>query len=146
LIDYSIHKFAKYPSVSFVDGTPISYAELGHEIDQNISIVVFIRLKPGDKVALLGHNMPNWVIAYFAVVSRGMIIVPILPDFTREEIDNVLVHSEAKALFVTERLAARIDELEWPNLSAKISLDQLSVLKGEVTENQIYKKAGSKRK
>jgi long-chain acyl-CoA synthetase len=132
LIDYSVKHFAKLPSVSFVDGNPITYRELGKKIEEMSSVLFSLGLKKGDKVALLSHNMPNWVIAYFSVVSKGLIIVPILPDFTREEIDNVMIHSESKVLFVSERLAPRIDGLEWPFLEAKISIDDLTLSDAKV--------------
>jgi len=139
LIDYSVKQFAKLPSVSFVDGNPITYKELGKKIEEIASVLFSLGLKKGDKVALLSHNMPNWVIAYFSVVSKGMIIVPILPDFTREEIDNVMTHSESKALFVSERLASRIEGLEWPFLEAKILVDDLTLINGNVDEESISK-------
>ncbi|MEI7502415.1 MAG: AMP-binding protein, partial [Paludibacter sp.] len=72
--------------------------------------------------------MPNWEIAYFSVVANGLIIVPILPDFATEEIDNVMVHSEAKVLFVSERLSSKVEGLELPSLEAKILLDDLTLL------------------
>lgn len=130
LIDYSVRNFAGMPSVSFVDGTPITYAELGRKIEEVSSLLFSLGLKKGDKVALLSHNMPNYVVAYFAVVSKGLIIVPILPDFTREEIENVLVHSESKALFVSERLTSRIEGLELPLLEATILVDDFTLLTG----------------
>jgi len=128
IIDYSIKNFAKMPSIAFVEGIPITYSELGKKIEALAAILFSLGLKKGDKVALLSHNMPNWVIAYFSVVSKGLIIVPILPDFTREEIDNVMIHSESKALFVSERLQSRIEGLYLPNLEVKILLDDLTVL------------------
>jgi len=128
LIDFSILNFASLPSVSFVNGTPITYGELGQKMEELSARLYSLGLKKGDKVALLGHNMPNWVIAYFSVVSNGFIIVPILPDFTREEIDNVLIHSESKVLFVSERLSSRVEGLELPLLETKISLDDLTIL------------------
>lgn len=141
LINYSIRNFAKMPSVSFVEGKPISYAELGKKIEEVSNILFSLGLKKGDKVALLSHNMPNYVIAYFAVVSKGLIIVPVLPDFTREEIDNIMIHSESKVLFVSERLVSRIEGLEWPLLEAKILVDNLSVLDGKVEIKAVdYKK------
>ena len=33
---------------------------------------------PGDKVAILSSNMPNWGIAYFAVTFMGAVAVPVL--------------------------------------------------------------------
>ena len=130
MLNYSILNFANSPSVSFVDGKAITYAKLGQKIEEVAAILFSLGLKQGDKVALLSHNMPNWVIAYFSVVSNGLIIVPILPDFTREEIDNVMIHSESKVLFVSERLSHRIEGLEFPALKAKIMLDDLTLTSG----------------
>jgi long-chain acyl-CoA synthetase len=130
IIDYSVKKFAQMPSVSFVDGEPITYSELGKKMEE-ISILLFsLGLKKGDKVALLSHNMPNWVIAYFSVVSKGLIIVPILPDFTSEEVENVLVHSESKVLFISDRLTSRIEGLELPSLEATILIDDFTQISG----------------
>jgi long-chain acyl-CoA synthetase len=69
-----------------------------------------------------------------------MIIVPILPDFTREEIDNVMVHSESKVLFVSERLNSRVDGLVWPSLEAKILVDDLTLISGNVEPEAIIKR------
>ena len=125
LIDFSVNEFAKCPSVSFVDGTPMTYKELGEGIEKFQIFYFPLVLKKGDKVALFSQNMPNWVIAYFAVVSKGLVIVPILPDFTRQEVENVLLHSESKVLFVSDRLLSRIDNLLLPDLMIKISVDEL---------------------
>ena len=130
IIEYSVQHFAKMPSVSFVEGKPLTYFELGQKIEETALRLFSFGLKKGDKVALLSHNMPNWVIAYFSVVSKGLIIVPILPDFTREEIENVLVHSEAKLLFISDRLRSRVEGLDLPSLEATILLDDFSQISG----------------
>ena len=83
----------------------MTYGDLGQKMKEIGEMLFSLGLESGDKVALLGHNMPNWVVAYFSVVANGLIIVPILPDFTREEIENVLLHSGSKVLFVSEKLA-----------------------------------------
>ena len=135
LLNYSTKHFASLPSVSFVGGTPITYSELGNEIDKVSELLCSLGLKSGDKVALLSHNMPNWVAAYFSVVSNGLIIVPILPDFTREEIENVLIHSESKSIFISERLSSRIEGLDLPHLESKILLDKFTLLSGNQNNN-----------
>jgi len=134
IIEYSVLHFAKMPSVSFVGGTPLTYTELGRQIDAIALRLFALGLKKGDKVALLSHNMPNWVIAYFSVVSKGLVIVPILPDFSLEEIENVLVHSESKVLFVSERLRSRVEGLELPSMQSTILLDDFTQLSGMVNE------------
>src|ERR1035437_8417659 len=138
ILNYSTEHFANQPSVSFVEGTPITYSELKIQIDHVSDILFSLGLKRGDKVALLSHNMPNWVIAYFAVVSNGLIIVPILPDFNREEIENVLIHSESKAIVISERLLSRIEGLVFPLLESQILLDNFSILSGN--QNKELKK------
>ena len=130
IIDYSVKNFSTMPSVSFVEGTPITYSELGKKIEETASKLFALGLEKGDKVALFSHNMPNWVIAYFSVVSKGLIIVPVLPDFTREEVENVLFHSESKVLFVSERLISRVEGLELPSLEATILVDDFSQVSG----------------
>lgn len=128
LIDRSVKEYADRPSVSFVNGESITYAELGKQIEETSRRLYALGLKQGDKVALFGHSMPNWVVAYFAVVSKGLIIVPILPDFTREEVENVLSHSESKVLFVSERLYAKVEGLNLPHLMATIKLDNMALM------------------
>jgi long-chain acyl-CoA synthetase len=132
LIENSVNNFNNMPCVSFVDGAPMSYGELGTKMKETGEMLFSLGLEIGDKVALLSHNMPNWVTAYFSVVANGLIIVPILPDFTSDEIDNVLKHSEAKVLFVSERLFSRIEGLELPDLKATLLLDNFKLVKGKV--------------
>ncbi|MEA4936215.1 MAG: AMP-binding protein [Paludibacter sp.] len=130
LIDNSISEFADNPSISFVEGKPINYKTLGREIDRVADMLYSSGLKKGDKVALFSHNMPNWVIAFFAVVSKGLVIIPILPDFSEEETKNVLNHSETTAIFVSERLYNRIENADIPTLKTVIKLDDFSIIKG----------------
>ena len=128
-LHHSVKHFANCPSVSFVDGEPITYQELGSKIEEIATLLLSFGLKKGDKVALFSQNMPNWVIAYFSVVSKGMVIVPILPDFTRLEVENVLVHSESKALFISNRLYSKVDGLELPDMELIIQLEDFEILR-----------------
>ena len=136
LIENSISEFAENPSISFVEGKPINYKTLGYEISRVSDMLYSLGLRKGDKVALFSHNMPNWVVAFFSVVSKGLIIVPILPDFSEDETKNVLNHSETKVLFVSERLFPKIENTELPALKTIIKLDDFSVIKGEKVEEK----------
>lgn len=136
LIENSISEFADNPSISFVEGKPINYKTLGCEISRVSDMLYSLGLRKGDKVALFSHNMPNWVVAFFSVVSKGLIIVPILPDFSEDETKNVLNHSETKVLFVSERLFPKIENTDLPALKTIIKLDDFSVIKGEKVEEE----------
>lgn len=134
MMDYSLAHFAENNAVSFVDGNPMTYKELGESIDAMAALLQSFGLKKGDKVALYCQNMPNWVAAYFSVVSYGMVIVPILPDFTADEFENVIQHSESKVLFVSEKLKARAQSVDLGQVIATISVDTLELLTGKPVE------------
>jgi long-chain acyl-CoA synthetase len=87
-------------------------------------------IKPGDKVAILSTSMPNWGISYLAIVSMGAVVVPILPDFSKKEIENILKHSETKAIFVSERLANKIHLDNLPGIEYVISVENFTLIKG----------------
>ncbi len=131
LIYNTIERFSERPSIAYVSENPITYSDLGLKIEEIANLLFSFGLKKGDKVALFSHNMPNWVIAFFSVVAKGLVIVPILPDFSAEEAENVLNHSEAKALFVSDRLYQRIKDVNFPLLELVIKLDDFSVIKNK---------------
>ena len=54
----------------------------------------------GDRVALMSANRPEWLITDLAIFAVGAISVPIYATASRKDVEHILVHSEAKALFV----------------------------------------------
>jgi long-chain acyl-CoA synthetase len=58
-------------------------------------------LKPGDRVAILSENRPEWLLADLACLSAGLADVPIYPTSPAAEVEPLLLRSGAKALFVS---------------------------------------------
>ncbi len=90
-----------------------------------------IGICPGDKVAILSSNMPNWGIAYFSITFMGAIVVPVLPDFSPTEVRNVLEHSGAKAIFISTSLLARIEGFKSEDLKTAILIEDYSLIFSE---------------
>jgi long-chain acyl-CoA synthetase len=69
----------------------------------------------GDRVALIGENHPHWAIAYFGIIYRGAVVVPLDPAATIEALTNFIDNSEAKLAFVSpaslEKFRAVCDRL-----------------------------------
>ena len=59
-------------------------------------------IKPGEKIALIGRNTPNWTLTYVAVVTYGAVIVPILQDFNANDVHHIVNHSDSVLLFCTK--------------------------------------------
>ncbi len=81
----------------------------------------------GDKIALCGRNCSNWAVAFLATLTYGAVAVPILHEFTAEQIHNIVNHSEAKFLFVGDVVATIIDEAKMPLLEGIINIPDYSL-------------------
>src|SRR5687767_8502464 len=60
-------------------------------------------VRPGDRIALLSENRPEWSIVDLAILSLGAINVPIYTTQAIEQIDYILSDSGAKAIFISNR-------------------------------------------
>lgn len=124
----SVEKFASKVAFSMFEGDDVTYAEVSRRIEKVQEILTGAGLRAGDKVALLSSNMPNWGVCYFAVTSAGMVAVPILPDFSGEELDMIIAHSEAKALLVSDRLFTKLSKQTIERLNVVVRTKNLGVI------------------
>ena len=133
LVRNSVEQFASKVAFSMFEGEEVTYAEAGSRIAKVQALLTGAGLQPGDKVALLSSNMPNWGVCYFAVTAAGMVAVPILPDFSGEELDMIIAHSEAKALLVSDRLFTKLSKQTIEKLNIVVRTKNLAVIQQRVT-------------
>ena len=124
----SVEQYASKVAFSMYEGDDLTYAEVGRRMARIQDILTGAGLRAGDKVALLSSNMPNWGVCYFAVTSAGMIAVPILPDFSGEELDMIIEHSEARALLVSDRLFTKLSKETIARLNVVVRTKNLGVI------------------
>lgn len=128
LVHASVGSFASNIAFSMHEGEQVTYAEVGRRIARVQEILTGAGLHAGDKVALLSSNNPNWGICYFAVTAAGMVAVPILPDFSGEELDMIIEHSEARALLVSDKLFTKLSKQTIGRLNVVIRTKNLGVI------------------
>ena len=124
----TLRKYGKCGAYAFAGEDLKSYETAGKEIHSVMAMLENNGICPGDKVAILSSNMPNWGIAFFAVTFMGAVAVPVLPDFSNTEVCNVLEHSEAKAIFISTSLLARIEGFKSDILKTAILIEDYSLL------------------
>ncbi len=134
VLDHSIQNFGTRPCSSIFEGEELTYNDFWGRIQEVRELLLNAGVGAGDKVALLSSNMPNWGVSYFAATSSAMVIVPILPDFSGEEVQRFIVHSEAKALIVSDKLFQKLDPEFLKTLNIVIRSKNLGVLSQTVTE------------
>lgn len=86
------------------------------------------KIKKGDKVAVLGRNSANWAVSYLGAVSYGAVIVPILPDFHKDDVVHLLNYSESKILFVQPGLFDGIEIDRFLHTEIVISLQDFEII------------------
>ena len=95
-----------------VEGTRYTFAEMLDGIRAIAFRLEHEKIQIGDRVALIGENHPRWAIAYFGILFRGAVCVPIDPHGEIETITNFLENSEAKMAFVGEDFLKEFHTLE----------------------------------
>jgi long-chain acyl-CoA synthetase len=60
-------------------------------------------IKPGDRIALLSENRPEWSIADLAILSLGAINVPVYTTQAVDQIRYILTDSGTRAIFVSNK-------------------------------------------
>ncbi len=85
-------------------GTTYSYGDLAREIARFHLLFAELGIQKGDKISLIGKNHSSWAIVFMAAITYGAVIVPILHEFNPESMENIVVHSDSKLLFVNDSL------------------------------------------
>lgn len=131
MFNETLRKYGNSNAFAFVGEEPKSYETVNREIKSVIAFLEQNGICPGDKVALLSTNMPNWGVVFFSITFMGAIVVPILPDFSNTEVSNILEHSGAKAIFISSSLLQRIEGLKAEELKTGILIEDFSLFFSE---------------
>ena len=128
MFNETLRKFGDHNAYAFVGEKPKTYETVNKEIRALIAFLEKNGIRPGDKVAILSLNMPNWAVAYFSITFMGAVVVPVLPDFSSTEVANILEHSGSKAIFISNSLLSRIEGFKSEDLKTTILIEDFSLI------------------
>ncbi len=114
-IEDSIRQNWDIEAISNYQGEGFSYKDMAATMIKFHLIFEEAGIKQGDKISLIGKNSANWCAVYLATVTYGAIIVPILPDFRKEDLMNLINHSDSKFLVVDKNI---MEDLEYEKMPA----------------------------
>ncbi|MGD9134442.1 MAG: AMP-binding protein [Desulfobacterales bacterium] len=77
----------------------ISWQQYGQMVQEAAAALISIGLEPGDRVAILGDNRPEWLICHLATMTIGCVTCGIYSTSAPEQVAFVAGHSESKVLF-----------------------------------------------
>ena len=85
----------------------ISYRALWDQSRRYATVLADAGVGPGDRVALLMPNVPDFPRAYYAILSLGAVVVPVHALLVAREIGFVLTDSRATVLIAAAPLLAQ---------------------------------------
>src|SRR5947199_873035 len=84
-----------------------SWREAARQVAALAASLKRIGLEPGDRVALVSENRPEWLIADLGIMAAGCITVPTYTTNTTRDHSHILDNSGAKAVIVSNQKLAR---------------------------------------
>jgi long-chain acyl-CoA synthetase len=130
------------PLFSDYGGEVFKFSDVAQSINTLKTMFAKAGLKPGEKVAIYGRNSSNWAKVFLSTMAYGGIVVPILPDFTPENVHHIVEHSEAKFLFVAKSLFESLDQEKLHCVDGCIAIEDFSILDCKTEELKKFSKEG----
>lgn len=109
-------------------GATLQYKDVARKIEKLHIMFENSGVQKGDKIAICGRNSSNWAVAFIATLTYGAVAVPVLHEFTPDQVYNIVNHSEAKLLFVGDVVATTIDATKMPALEGIIYIPDYSLV------------------
>ncbi|HSA20982.1 MAG TPA: long-chain fatty acid--CoA ligase, partial [Myxococcota bacterium] len=104
----------------------MSWGEVGRLTDHLACGLLNLGLAPGERVGLLCRSRLEWVLADLGILKAGCVTVPVHANAVAGEVQHVLGHSRARAVFV--ETAADLAKLRC--LSCGLALERSVVMRG----------------
>jgi long-chain acyl-CoA synthetase len=86
----------------------LSYADAAQQVRLLAAALVRAGLAPGERVALISENRPEWAVAYLAVAAAGGTVVPLDVQLGDAEVVNVLRHAGCRMAVASGKQAPRL--------------------------------------
>ena len=128
ILEQSIIKNWNLDALTDYKGVTLQYKDVARKIEKLHILFENSGVEQGDRIALCGRNSASWAVAFIATLTYGAVAVPVLHEFTADQIHNIVNHSEAKLLFVGDVVATQIDPTKMPELEGIIYIPDYSLV------------------
>ena len=107
MLERSVAEAGDHPAMEFF-GRRTSYRELGEQIDRAAEGLRTLGVRAGDRVALILPNCPQHVVAFYAVLRLGAVVVEHNPLYTARELRHQFEDHQARIVIAWDKVAAAI--------------------------------------
>ena len=128
LIEQSIISHWDSDALTDYKGITLQYKDVARKIEKLHILFENSGVEHGDKIAICGRNCASWAVVFLATLTYGAVAVPVLHEFTADQIHTIVNHSEAKLLFVGDVVATVIDPTKMPSLEGIVYIPDYSLV------------------
>ncbi|MGR2753895.1 long-chain-fatty-acid--CoA ligase [Agromyces arachidis] len=107
LIRTSVEQYPSRPALEFF-GRVMTYAELGDQVDRAAEGLRRLGVRAGDRVALVLPNCPQHIVAFYAVLRLGAIVVEHNPLYTPRELRHQFEDHGARVVIAWDKVVDTI--------------------------------------
>ena len=103
MLERSVAEAGSHPALEFF-GRRTSYSELGDQVDRVAEGLRQLGVRPGDRVALVLPNCPQHVVAFYAVLRLGAVVVEHNPLYTSRELRHQFEDHQARIVIAWDKI------------------------------------------
>jgi long-chain acyl-CoA synthetase len=107
---------------------PIRWGRVAADVRALARGLIALGVKPGDRVALIAENRPEWLISDLAIMAVGAVTVPAFSTNTVDDNRHVLTHSGARGVIISSQSIAKRAlpaAMQAPELNFLIAMENL---------------------
>lgn len=125
------------PALTDFDGEKdYTYGQMAEHIAALQVLLSTAGIREGDKVVVCGKNCANWAVAFLSIAANKGVIVSILDAFVGQDIEKLINHSDAKAVFMGATTWAKVNIQNLPNVLLALSLEDFGLLYAADTQQK----------
>ncbi|SDP51744.1 long-chain acyl-CoA synthetase [Arthrobacter sp. ok909] len=107
MLERSVAEAGSAPALEFF-GRRTSYSDLGEQVNRAAEGLRRLGVRAGDRVALILPNCPQHVVAFYAVLRLGAVVVEHNPLYTPGELRHQFEHHQARIVIAWDKAAAAV--------------------------------------
>jgi len=108
LLDDAVRDFPEREAIIF-QSRKITYRQLGEEVANTASGLAQRGLKKGERMAIMLPNCPQYVVAYYAILKIGGIVVNVSPMYVERELEFQLKDAEVQIILAMRDFYPRLE-------------------------------------
>lgn len=107
MLERSVAEAGDHPALEFF-GRRTTYTELGEQVDRAAEGLRHLGVRAGDRVALILPNCPQHVVAFYAVLRLGAVVVEHNPLYTARELRHQFEDHQARVVIAWDKAVAAV--------------------------------------